>query len=660
MNDEEQLELDIPETTVTETEEGLEEDIKRNEKRRQEEYDEATKGNEEIRRLREARRGTGAGGTQLELPGFLEARSGFRTTAALGTEIFLNTLVDPFFEPGTQVAAGTAINFLAQRIRGGELSKGELAASGLASLIPGGAQGRAITQFAKGAGKGALSGAIETAGIAGIDRGELPTIEELGLGLGIGAAFGGAISTPQATKALQKLRNRINGKKEKFVRLTPEEALELGLEQPMMSVNPIDGDEFGTYLSDTDVYKITQSWRRYRPSEQEVNKVRATMLKFGMVGNRFDANIWRQGTKRNKAGVKRFTPNEERALISLFVTPPITSVNYPKVAKRIMPAFRQQYAPMLQALGIDPSDLQLHHMLPLKASIPLYHGLVYDSDEWWELTAFLLKRHIKAGDSADNLRKLIGEGKRTVQDELAPLANKTRPLATPHSIAHQHIRTEFGEDGRKFFTQDVLDSIYDNQAKRLEIADLYTKKMRRNFDLTNQAEKIFNMTVGPTSKKFTMKEIVNTMTRMDEKGYLDLVEKDYQVDLINDLVVGIQKQGGGNEYMKALDKLTEQDFNLKQNQLKQQRLSQNQSIDATQKYLKQMVERDKVVGFARVSDMDDATVQAERILAPMFKLPDGTFRSYSIPQPDGTTVEFTYKMAREEVAKFIFENLRNL
>ena len=148
---------------------------------------------------------------QLDIPGIFEARGGLRTTAALGTEIFLNTLVDPFFEPGTQVAAGTAINFLAQRIRGGELSKGELAASGLASLIPGGAQGRAITQFAKGAGKGALSGAIETAGIAGIDRGELPTIEELGLGLGIGAAFGGAISTPQATKAIQDLRGRVLG-----------------------------------------------------------------------------------------------------------------------------------------------------------------------------------------------------------------------------------------------------------------------------------------------------------------------------------------------------------------------------------------------------------------------------------------------------------------
>ena len=208
MNDDEQLELDIPEEPLTE--EGLEEDIKRNEERRQKEYDEVTKGNEELRR-RQTRRGRG-GETQLDIPGLFEARSGLRTTLGLGTEIFLNTLVDPFFEPGTQVAAGTAINFLAQRIRGGELSKGELAAAGLASLIPGGAQGRAITQFAKGSAKGALSGAIETAGMAGIDQGRLPTAEELAAGIGIGAAFGGALSTPQARKALQEIADRAKGK----------------------------------------------------------------------------------------------------------------------------------------------------------------------------------------------------------------------------------------------------------------------------------------------------------------------------------------------------------------------------------------------------------------------------------------------------------------
>ena len=230
MNDDEQLELDIPEEP--QTEEGLEEVIKRNEKRRQKEYEENKYRNRELQRRQQERNNK-----QLDIPGLFEARSGFRTAAALGTEIFLNTLVDPVVEPGSQLLAGTVINALAQRIRGGELSIGEMTAAGAASLIPGGAQGRAITQFAKGAGKGALTGGIETLGAAGIDRFELPTKEELAAGVGLGFAFGGALSTPQATKILQKLRNKI-GKKEEFIRFTPEEARELGLGQPMMSVNP--------------------------------------------------------------------------------------------------------------------------------------------------------------------------------------------------------------------------------------------------------------------------------------------------------------------------------------------------------------------------------------------------------------------------------------
>ena len=651
MNDDEQLELDIPEEP--QTEEGLEEVIKRNEKRRQEEYDEVTKGNEELRR-RQTRRGR-AGETQLDIPGLFEARSGLRTTLGLGTEIFLNTLVDPFFEPGTQVAAGTAINFLAQRIRGGELSKGELAAAGLASLIPGGAQGRAITQFAKGSAKGALSGAIETAGMAGIDEGRLPTAEELAAGLGIGAAFGGILSTPQATKALGKLSNRIKGKKEKFVRLTPEEALELGLGQPMMSVSD-EADEFGTYLSDTEVFETISQWRNYRPSQQEVNEVRSTLLKFGMVGNRFDYNIFRAGTKRDKkTGIKRFTANEERALVSLFVTAPITKVNYNKVSKRVMPAFRKQYKPMLDALGIPPSELQLHHLLPLKASLPLYHGLVYDSDEWWQLTAFLLKRHIKAGDSEANLRKLIGAGKRSVQDETAPLADIEKPLKTPHSISHQHVRDEFAEDGSKFFTKEVLDSIFDNQARRLEVADAYTRKMRRNFDLTNQAQIVYETTFDPKDK-FTMEDVVRTMTRMDNDGYLD-GDRTYQVDVLNYMIEGIKREGGGNEFMKYLDLQTEQDFTATQNRLRQERLARNQDIDDFNKELQAMIARDKTIGFSRVSNLNDATVEAERILEPLFKQPDGTFRSYTITRKDGSQGTVTYELMRKLVADFILRNL---
>ena len=206
MNDDEQLELDLPEPEEDLSEEGLDEYVKRNEERNQRDYEENKYRNRELQRRQEERKRQ-----QLDIPGLFEARSGLRTTAALGTEIFLNTLVDPVLEPGTQIAAGSLINALAQRIRGGKFSPGEVTAAGLASLIPGGAQGRALTQVLKGGAKGAASGAIETTGMALVDEGRPPTKEELAAGLGIGFAFGGALSTPGAIKTLQDLRGRIKG-----------------------------------------------------------------------------------------------------------------------------------------------------------------------------------------------------------------------------------------------------------------------------------------------------------------------------------------------------------------------------------------------------------------------------------------------------------------
>ena len=180
-------------------EEELKEEKERYERQNQEAYDEVTKGNEELRKKQEK-----------EKKGLLDEGSAFRTTAAIGTEVGLNTLLDLFsFIPPAQVAGGSAINYLAQRIRGGKFSKGEFIASGLASLIPGGAQGKALARTAKGVGKGALSGAIETTGMTTVDEGRLPTLEELTIGAGTGGAFGGAFTTAANTKQIQELAEAI-------------------------------------------------------------------------------------------------------------------------------------------------------------------------------------------------------------------------------------------------------------------------------------------------------------------------------------------------------------------------------------------------------------------------------------------------------------------
>ena len=192
-------------------EEELKKALEEQERRRQEEYDEATKGNEEIRRKQE-------GDQQLELP--LESRNlnPARVGAGLAFEVGANTLLDALTAiPGSQQLGSAAINAIAQRIRGGEFSFGEVLASAAASQIPGLSQAKALTRagvIARGVGSGAVSGAIETTGITTIDEGRLPTAGELAQGVGLGGAFGGAFSTALTTdkglKFIRSIKNRID------------------------------------------------------------------------------------------------------------------------------------------------------------------------------------------------------------------------------------------------------------------------------------------------------------------------------------------------------------------------------------------------------------------------------------------------------------------
>ena len=276
MNDDEQLELDIPEEP--QTEEGLEEDIRRNEERNQRDYEENKYRNRELQRRQEERKRQ-----QLDIPGLFEARSGLRTTAALGTEIFLNTLVDPVLEPGTQIAAGSLINALAQRIRGGKFSPGEVTAAGLASLIPGGAQGRALTQVLKGGAKGAASGAIETTGMALVDEGRPPTKEELAAGLGIGFAFGGALSTPGAIKALKPIKQKVTDKG-----FDLQKALKNIKDETLAPVNvALRGDLIGAVADGTGT---SSSTRRVIPDDPNQSDILAPYR--GHLTNKFVKQPW--------------------------------------------------------------------------------------------------------------------------------------------------------------------------------------------------------------------------------------------------------------------------------------------------------------------------------------------------------------------------------
>jgi len=184
-------------------EKGLDKFVDRNNKRRKAEYEENKYKNRELQRKQQQ-------GRQLDIPGMFEAGSGFRQTASIATEVLLESGMDLFSVAAPiQVPVSGLINALAQKIRGGEFSRGEQLASMAATLLPGGAQGTALARFAKATGKGAVSGGIQTTGRTLVDEGRRPTMEEFGTGVGTGAAFGGLFQTAASTKQVQEFAKRV-------------------------------------------------------------------------------------------------------------------------------------------------------------------------------------------------------------------------------------------------------------------------------------------------------------------------------------------------------------------------------------------------------------------------------------------------------------------
>ena len=122
------------------------------------------------------------------------------------------------------VAGSGIINYLAQRIRGTKFSLGELTTASGLSLIPGATQAKTVKgAIAKGARKGALTGATQVTGESLIDTGELPDVETFITGTGFGGFAGGTFASvgkaDDIGKFLGKIRNRLNGGKQL---ITPE------------------------------------------------------------------------------------------------------------------------------------------------------------------------------------------------------------------------------------------------------------------------------------------------------------------------------------------------------------------------------------------------------------------------------------------------------
>jgi len=310
-------------------------------------------------------------------------------------------------------------------------------------------------------------------------------------------------------------------------------------------------------------------WQNFIPDSvlKKTAKMKGYMRDMGLVDEEFDWYKWQKWSLKTidyvdkKGRKKKLYPNQNasRDFIGWFESIEKYRANFHKMTatnskerQRVM-AF---YAPMMQALGLKAKDFQLHHLVPLKASIPLYHGLKYGSEEWWKLTAYLLKKHIKPGDSADNLKWVFGSrGMTTIK---RPQGGSYQ-MKSPHSVSHTFADEKLGPDGRKFFTDDVLTNIKNNPESRWGYAEKFVHITRDSFDITNLAEEMLNTKWKNLS--LDVEDITRTLNKLDDDGYISSIPRQYQVDEINRMIAEIASTGkNGEYYLQSIAAFEEQEI----------------------------------------------------------------------------------------------------
>ena len=419
-----------------------------------------------------------------------DPRSGLRTGLGLGFEVGANTLLDIFsFVPPAQVAGGTFINYLAQKIRGGEISKGELAASGLASLIPGGAQAKAVLrdsvgkQIAKGVVRGATSGVIETTGITTIDEGRLPTPQELLTGASMGGAFGGIFTTAATRPQIQNLAQRIRtGTGNLADSLTP------GPVRIMRGdlIGQVTGGTFGSTPNNPREWRFrpsdaTQSWKINQKLLNDAVLTDAKDELFSLA--KYDAGKTDQW--RRKVGIN-------------FQSNPNTRVGWEKTKKELRHTWESLYGTTMQRLNYTTEDIQIEHIFTIQQSMPIYEGVKFGSDLYNQIQRRILRRGYDPGNTDKNLMAIL-----------------------PH--LHQQKTNYFnalhGKDGRGFFTEDMIKRFAagDNEF-RFEMLDKYLDEIDMGKKILDDAIEVFD-TLNIEGKGYMPEELAERLGQIELNKY---------------------------------------------------------------------------------------------------------------------------------------------
>ena len=426
-----------------------------------------------------------------------DPRSRVRTGLGLGFEVGANSVLDLFsFDPtgASQYAGGTFINFLAQKIRGGEISQGELVAAGLTSLIPGGAQARALTRggrFTRSVAKGGLSGGITTTSMSLLDEKKLPSFGELAGGVTGGGLFGGAFDLAPATFTgkLGSEASEIAGDTTAFLgslkhKVTTGKGIipDMILEGGVMDIG-------AGGLGRTGKSPKPIEWRYVPPDADQSYEINLKLFNDAALENgNFSIKLYDEG-KTNEAWRRKVGIN--------YQTNPQTRVGWEKTKRELRHNWEALYGSTMQRLGYETKDIQIEHIFTLQQSMPIYEGVRFGSPLYNEIQEYILNRGYAPGNTERNLMAIL-----------------------PH--LHQQKTNYFnalhGKDGKRFFTQDIIDEMVKSKEFRFEMIDKYLKEVDMGKKILDDALEVFD-TLNIEGQDYMPEELAEKLGKLELNDY---------------------------------------------------------------------------------------------------------------------------------------------
>jgi len=166
---------------------------------------------------------------------------------------------------------------------------------------------------------------------------------------------------------------------------------------------------------------------------KEPKNILSVLNQNGMRGGRLDIFAYRRAGKDRKA-------------VEYYVSPYSKMIKFDPRRNMIVAAMNRKFGGQQKTLGLgEKRSFQAHHVVPIKASFPAFHGIVKESPKYNYYMKLYHDELLTLGNQIENIVPAIGA--------------VDRDMRAPHHLVHMMIEATMGKAGEKFWDDTTLESL---------------------------------------------------------------------------------------------------------------------------------------------------------------------------------------------------------